>query len=45
MAEVRAAAADAAVKAAETIVAETAKGSEGKALLETAIKDVKSRLG
>jgi F-type H+-transporting ATPase subunit b len=45
MAEVRAAAADAAVKAAETIVAETAKGAEGKALLETAIKDVKSRLG
>jgi F-type H+-transporting ATPase subunit b len=45
MTEVRAAAADAAVKAAETIVAETAKGAEGKALLETAIKDVKSRLG
>jgi F-type H+-transporting ATPase subunit b len=45
LAEVRAAAADAAVKAAESIVAETAKGAEGKALLETAIKDVKSRLG
>ena len=45
MAEVRAAAADAAVKAAETIIAETAKGAEGKALLESAIKDVKSRLG
>lgn len=45
MAEVRAAAADAAVKAAETIVAETAKGAEGKSLLESAIKDVKSRLG
>jgi F-type H+-transporting ATPase subunit b len=43
--EVRAAAADAAVKAAETIVAETAKGPEGQALLETAIKDVKGRLG
>lgn len=45
MAEVRAAAADAAVKAAETIVAETARGQEGKALLENAIKDVKARLG
>jgi F-type H+-transporting ATPase subunit b len=45
MAEVRAAAADAAVKAAETIVAETAKGQEGQALLENAIKDVKARLG
>lgn len=45
MADVRAAAADAAVKAAETIVAETAKGAEGKALLEGAIKDVKARLG
>jgi F-type H+-transporting ATPase subunit b len=43
--EVRAAAADAAVKAAERIVAETAKGAEGQALLETAIKDVKARLG
>jgi F-type H+-transporting ATPase subunit b len=43
--EVRAAAADAAVKAAERIVAETAKGTEGQALLESAIKDVKARLG
>lgn len=43
--EVRAAAADAAVRAAETIVAETAKGAGGKDLLESAIKDVKSRLG
>ncbi len=45
LSEVRAAAADAAVKAAEKIVAETAKGAEGQALLETAIKDVKARLG
>lgn len=45
MAEVRAAAADAAVKAAEVIVAETAKGQDGKALLDNAIKDVKARLG
>jgi len=45
MAEVRAAAADAAVKAAEAIVSETAKGPDGASLLDTAIKDVKARLG
>lgn len=45
MAEVRAAAADAAVKAAEAIIAETAKGPDGASLLDTAIKDVKARLG
>lgn len=45
LADVRAAAADAAVKAAETIVAESAKGQEGQQLLDAAIKDVKARLG
>ncbi len=44
LADVRAAAADAAVKAAEKILADTVKGKTAESLLETAIQDVKSRL-
>jgi F-type H+-transporting ATPase subunit b len=44
LADVHAAAADAAVKAAETIIADTVKGKTAESLLETAIRDVKARL-
>ena len=44
LADVRAAAADAAVRAAEKILAETVKGKTAEGLLETAIRDVKARL-
>ena len=44
LADVRAAAADAAVKAAELIFAETVKGKTAEDLLAAAIKDVKARL-
>jgi F-type H+-transporting ATPase subunit b len=44
LADVRAAAADAAVKAAEKILADTVKGKTAESLLETAIQDVKARL-
>lgn len=44
LADVRAAAADAAVRAAEKILADTVKGKTAEGLLETAIRDVKARL-
>ena len=44
LADVRAAAADAAVKAAEKILADTVKGRTAEGLLEIAIEDVKARL-
>jgi F-type H+-transporting ATPase subunit b len=44
LADVRAAAAEAAVKAAELILAETVKGKTAEDLLAAAIKDVKARL-
>ncbi len=44
LADVRAAAADAAVKAAELILVETIKGKTAEDLLAAAIKDVKARL-
>jgi F-type H+-transporting ATPase subunit b len=44
LADVRAAAADAAVKAAELILVETVKGKAAEDLLAAAIKDVKIRL-
>jgi F-type H+-transporting ATPase subunit b len=44
LADVRAAAADAAVKAAELILVETVKGKTAEDLLAGAIKDVKARL-
>ena len=44
LADVRAAAADAAVSAAEKILADTVKGKTAEGLLETAIRDVKARL-
>jgi F-type H+-transporting ATPase subunit b len=44
LAEVRAAAADAAVAAAEKILSESVKGKTAEGLLETAIRNVKARL-
>ena len=44
LADVRAAAADAAVRAAEKILADTVKGKTAESLLETAIRAVKARL-
>jgi F-type H+-transporting ATPase subunit b len=43
--DVRATAAETAVRAAEQILAETVKGKTADALVATAIKDVKTRLG
>jgi F-type H+-transporting ATPase subunit b len=44
LADVRAAAADTAVRAAEKILAKTVRGKTAESLLETAIRDVKARL-
>jgi F-type H+-transporting ATPase subunit b len=44
LADVRAAAADAAVKAAERILADTVKGKTAEDLVSAAIKDVKAQL-
>lgn len=44
VADVRAAAADAAVKAAQTILADTVKGKTAEEIVSAAIKDVKARL-
>jgi F-type H+-transporting ATPase subunit b len=45
LADVRAAAADAAASAAERILTETVKGETAEQLVEAAIRDVKTRLG
>lgn len=45
LADVRAAAADTAVRAAERILTETVKGKTAEDLISSAIKDVKTRLG
>lgn len=45
LADVRAAAADTAVKAAERLLAETVKGKTQDDLIASAIKDVKARIG
>jgi F-type H+-transporting ATPase subunit b len=45
LADVRTAAAETAVRAAERILAEAVKGKTADALVDNAIKDVKSRLG
>jgi F-type H+-transporting ATPase subunit b len=44
LADVRAAAADAAVAAAEKVLVETTRGAEGEALIEQGIRDVKAKL-
>jgi F-type H+-transporting ATPase subunit b len=44
LADVRSAAADAAVAAAEKVLVETTRGAEGEALIEQGIRDVKAKL-